>query len=438
MGQQDRHDRAVPLDGRGNSVLSTPVPTVQSTSCGARTAAASSPNPVPFALLPDVDLVLDQTYLGGSAGHSGDDPLAVLLPVGNQGGFRYAGSPSRGTVRLVVLYTSGTSRDWPDVLDETTGAFTYFGDNRQPGRELHDTPRRGNEILRAAFDNAQGGPPGRALVPPFLLFERVGGHGRAVRFRGLLAPGSPSASTDQHLSAIWRSRDGMRFQNYRALFTVLDTASVARSWLRELLGSDPGHSSGGDAPMAWRNWVAGDVYTPLLAPSTTHYRGKAAQQPSNDADRELLNILWNHFADRPTDFEACAAELFRLQSPAVQGVEVTRASRDGGRDAIGYYSIGPAADQVRLDFALEAKCYQPGNSVGVREVARLISRLKHRQFGVLVTTSYVHEQAYKEIREDGHPVVILSGFDLVQILKGAGLVRAQDLMAWLERRYARL
>jgi Restriction endonuclease len=43
-----------------------------------------------------------------------------------------------------------------------------------------------------------------------------------------------------------------------------------------------------------------------------------------------------------------------------------------------------------------------GNSVGVKELARLISRIKHREFGVLVTTSYVNEQAYREVRDDGH------------------------------------
>jgi hypothetical protein len=394
--------------------------------------------PVPFAQLRDADLVLEQTYLGGSAGHSGDDPLAILLPVGNQGGFRYAGSPSRGTVRLVVLFTSGISLDWPDILDETSGLFSYYGDNRQPGRALHDTPRSGNVILRAAFDGAQGGSSGRASVPPFLLFERVAGIGRAVRFRGLLVPGSPSAASDQHLAAIWRSREGMRFQNYRALFTVLDTAVVTRAWLQELLASDPLNTSSAEAPAAWRDWVAGDVYTPLLAPSTTHYRSRAAQEPSNEADRQLLRTLWSHFSDRPTDFEACAAELFRLQAPAVESITVTRANRDGGRDAVGYYAIGPAADRMRLDFALEAKCYQSGNCVGVREVARLISRLKHRQFGVLVTTSYVHEQAYKEIREDGHSVVILCGADLVQILKDAGLARSHHLAAWLDRKYPQL
>ncbi|CCH89536.1 conserved protein of unknown function [Modestobacter italicus] len=387
---------------------------------------------VPFADLRFADLQLDQVYRAGTAGHAGDDPLAVLLPVGNQGGFRYAGSPAQGTVRLVVLYTSGVNPDWPDVLDPTTGSFTYYGDNRQPGRDLHDTPRRGNGILRAAFDGAHGGTVGRATVPPFLLFERASTTSRAVRFRGLLAPGSPSAPPDEHLSAIWRSREGLRFQNYRALFTVLDERTVTRAWLEELLGPGPLKTTGPGSPPAWRNWVEGDVYKSLVAPPTTQHRSRSEQEPTTPGDSELLRILWSYFAERPIDFEACAAELFRLSAAsAVEVIDVTRPSRDGGRDAVGLYAIGPKADRVRLDFALEAKCYQPGNSVGVREVARLISRLKHRQFGVLVTTSHVHEQAYKEVREDGHPVVILAGVDLVNILKKADLTTPGRLTDWL-------
>jgi hypothetical protein len=47
------------------------------------------------------------------------------------------------------------------------------------------------------------------------------------------------------------------------------------------------------------------------------------------------------------------------------------------------------ADRISLDFALEAKCYAPENGVGVKELSRLISRLRHRQFGILVTTSFL-------------------------------------------------
>jgi len=73
-------------------------------------------------------------------------------------------------------------------------------------------------------------------------------------------------------------------------------------------------------------------------------------------------------------------------------------------------------------FALEAKLYDlSGSGVGVAEVARLISRLRHRQFGVLVTTSYVAKQAYQEIRADQHPVVILAGRDIVDLLRGKAI-----------------
>jgi len=323
------------------------------------------PAPVAFDQLSTSDLLVEQVYLGDTAGHVGDDPLAVLLPVGNQGGFRYAGSPSQGTVQLVVLYTSGINEDWPDVLDPATGTFTYFGDNRAPGHELHDTPRRGNQILRSVFAAAAGGSPSRARVPPFLLFERAAAKGRAVQFRGLMAPGSPLVPPDEQLVALWRNRGGQRFQNYRATFTVLDANPLKRTWLDSVLLGAPL----ANAPRAWSAWVSAGAFKALLAPPTTQHRNRTQQLPAVSGDIVLLEMLWEHFKDRPIDFERCAVELFRLAAPGVQNVDVTRPSRDGGRDAIGQYAIGPAADPIRLDFALEAKCYKPGNSVGVKDLA---------------------------------------------------------------------
>ena len=63
-----------------------------------------------FDDLPEVDLALDATYKGGSFKDVRDDPLARLLPVGNQGGFRFKKLPS-GAVGLVVLYSSGEERE---------------------------------------------------------------------------------------------------------------------------------------------------------------------------------------------------------------------------------------------------------------------------------------------------------------------------------------
>lgn len=102
--------------------------------------------------------------------------------------------------------------------------------------------------------------------------------------------------------------------------------------------------------------------------------------------------------------------------------EITRGVIDGGRDAIGRYRLGLMDDPVYAEFSLEAKCYRPALegekavTVGVEDVARLISRIRHREFGVLVTTSAIARQAYKEVREDRHPIVFLCGKDIADIL----------------------
>ena len=71
------------------------------------------------------------------------------------------------------------------------------------------------------------------------------------------------------------------------------------------------------------------------------------------------------------------------------------------------------------------------NSVGVKDLSRLISRLRHRQFGVLVTTSHVALQAYKEIKGDGHPIVIIAAQDIVNLMLKAGLGDVFELRKWL-------
>lgn len=385
---------------------------------------------VSFADLNGADLVLDRVYRGGTAGNTGDDPLSRLLPVGNQGGFRTLGSPKDDAVKLVVLYTSGAEPDWPDSLDPYNGTFTYFGDNRSPGREVHDTPKKGNLLLTRAFERAHAGSTGRALVPPFLLFDKPG-TGRDVRFRGLLAPGSDRISGEEDLVAVWRTTQGQRFQNYRARFTVLDVAAVGHAWIAQIRTGNP---LGTACPDPWRHWVETGIYTPLLAPPTITIRSREEQQPL-PADRPLLELVRQHFQGREYEFEQFAADLWRMSQPNVDRVDVTRPWRDGGRDAVGDYLLGPASDPVAVEFALEAKCYSFDNGVGVRETSRLISRLRHRQFGVLVTTSHLDRQAYREIREDAHPVVVLAGRDIVDILKSKGYDSRAALRSLLEDNY---
>jgi hypothetical protein len=384
---------------------------------------------VPFDDLPTADLVVDRVYRGGSMDGIAGDPLQRLLPVGNAGGIRAKGG--RRSPQLVALYTSLEEADWPDSLDPATGLFTYYGDNRQPGKELHDTPRGGNEILRRTFELAHGDAEQREQLAPYLLFAKAG-RGRDVVFRGLLAPGAASMTPDEDLVAIWRNRRGERFQNYRAKFTVLDVGTVTRAWIDDVLTGKPLSST---CPAPWRKWATSRSYEPLIS-TRIEYRTPSEQQPTDKDGWRILELVYSHFAERPTDFEHCAARLWQMTDAHVGSYEVTRASVDGGRDAIGEYHIGPKADPVRVTFALEAKLYAPtGGGVGVKEVSRLISRLRHRQFGVLVTTAHVGMQAYKEIRSDTHPIVIMAGGDIITLLRERGFATTADVAQWLNTEF---
>ena len=49
-------------------------------------------------------------------------------------------------------------------------------------------------------------------------------------FRGLAVPGVEGNVADD-LVTIWRSKGGERFQNYRALFTILNAGAISREWI---------------------------------------------------------------------------------------------------------------------------------------------------------------------------------------------------------------
>ena len=82
---------------------------------------------------------------------------------------------------------------------------------------------------------------------------------------------------------------------------------------------------------------------------------------------------------------------------------------------------------------MQAKCYDPfGGGLGVKDTSRLISRIKNRQFGVLVTTSYICNQAYEEVLEDNHPVVFITGKNIVDLIFERLEIRTvETLKKWL-------
>lgn len=371
------------------------------------------------------DLMIDAHYAGSRNGNSSDDPLAKLLSVSNQGGFRIRGK--RNDPQLIVLLSSMEDLDWPDEIDLSTGTFVYYGDNKKPGRKLDETNRYGNNLLELIFARHHSGE--RHLVPPILIFTKAGIY-RDVIFRGLAVPGQIGSTHNDDLVAVWHASKGQRFQNYKATFTILDLPHIPRYWLTEIIEGKPAAESE-NAPVEWLKWVKSGQYTPLIAKRSQLIRSRNEQLPSAKNDLKILSTIHEYFKSDPYAFEACAAHLVRVCLPDTVELDITRRYRDGGRDGIGKLRIGRSESSVLVDFAIEAKCYAAANSVGVREVSRLISRLRHRQFGVLVTTSWLHDQAYREIVEDGHPVMILAGKDIVDLVKQTGLKDCMAVANWL-------
>lgn len=390
---------------------------------------------IPFANLASADLIVDAIYESSADGQLSGEPISKLLPgAGNMGGFRVSGRGDRKN--WVVLFTTGEDRDWPDSLDLNTGKFIYFGDNKTPGHELHDTRAAGNKVLRHAFARLHDDTAPRVDVSPFFIFNKhqTKNGARSVQFKGLAVPGFPGLSATEDLVAVWKSTDGQRFQNYRSTFTILDAPVISRAWIADL---SAGNANTNNAPKAWLEWVAAGAYRALVSEPTTVIRSVEQQTPDTPLKTSLLECIWSHFKDAPFAFEAFAARIYQLTDSRVIIDEITRGTIDGGRDAIGRYLLGLPDDPVYAEFSLEAKCYRPPssdlspNTVGVKEVSRLISRIRHRQFGVLVTTSLIARQAYEEVREDRHPILFISGRDIAEILIANGFNTVERVEALL-------
>jgi hypothetical protein len=376
-----------------------------------------------YGELHKADLVVDAIYKGATT----QDPIAQLLEVSRQRGFRYRGTTKSFDINYVVLYSTLSNPDWPDRLDYQTGHFTYYGDNRNPGKELHDTYPKGNKILRECFNAVHLGD--RSTVPPFFVFTRVDG---GVMYRGLAVPGATSLTSSDDLVAMWKIKDEQRFQNYRAIFTILDIATIPREWINDLIKGDRFTEN---TPPVWQDWVTKGTYKPLIAERSIDYRKKDEQLPVDENGKEIIGEIIDYFEDGYA-FEKCATEIIKLMDNNIVSCDLTRPWSDGGRDAMGKYRIGIDSNSILVEFALEAKRYKLNNSVGVKGTSRLISRLRHRQFGILITTSYLGDQAYKEIIEDGHPVIIVCARDIVEILGRAHINDRTTVRSWLEANFS--
>lgn len=402
---------------------------------------------VQFDDLENSDLFIDCIYKGGPAPNISAEPFHKLIPgCENSGGFRKKlREDGSGKYAYVVLYTSMEELEWPDFLDEETGIFRYYGDNREPGRELTDTKKKGNKILETVFALLNEGV-NLEDMPPFFLFKKTG-VGRDIQFLGLAAPGNPKISPDRDLVAFWRTVKDKRFQNYEAYFTVLDTGEmpIYRKWIESLIKDHENNLN--YAPDVWKRFIkqGRNGIQPLAAPRINKVPSRQEQLPAGSDTEGLLclDAIRNHYKDFKQGFEVCATNIVSKMDSNFVEFSLTRPWRDGGRDALGFYSIstgGKINAPLKIDCALEAKCYAPTNSVGVKEMSRLISRIRYRQFGVMITTSYVDKQAYQEVVDDGHPILIVTATDIAGVLR-KNAINSSNVDEWLrsiDRRDKRL
>ena len=351
--------------------------------------------------------------------------------INNTSGFRAKSKADQSTdienCAFCLLVTTFGEAEWPDSLDYESGVFTYFGDKRTEG-DLHKTTVGGNRLLRNIFNKLHVGQ--RELIPPILVFENYKGvDGSYMRFLGLVAPGAQGVSSFDDLVAVWRIKDRNRFQNYRSLFTVLKENLVSKVWLEDLVnGINPSDSI--YCPLSWKRWVETGIYDPLTCERKREPRSKENQAPQNNNESNVLKNVMEGFSDR--EFEFAAVSIVELMDPQFKDFIVTQRSRDGGRDAIGTYQVGHADHQIQLTAIVEAKLWKENSDIGVKPMSRLISRIKHRDIGVFITTSCFNKQVQKELIDDNHPVILISGGDIARVLIANELDLPEKFFAWSE------
>jgi hypothetical protein len=356
--------------------------------------------------------------------------------VNNVAGFRpksrAGGSTDIRECAFCLLVTNFGEEEWPDRLDRETGLFTYYGDNKKPGRALEGTPVGGNKLLEQAFRRAHNGR--RHTVQPFLAFESFRAEaGMHMRFLGLAAPGAPGTSALEDLVAVWRFRSTERFQNYRSLFTILREEVVQRTWLEDLV-SGVAATDSAHCPPAWRDWAINGHYRPLSCEKQVVPRSRRDQLPHTPAESSVLERLLDGLDAR--QFEYAARDIVQLMDNRFTDLRVTRAVRDGGRDVVARYRVGHDLHQVHLEAVVEAKRWAPDSAVGVKPMMRLLSRLKHRDIGVFVTTSFFDQQVQQELIDDRHPVLLITGGDVARLLIACELGDTESggaLDRWMQR-----
>lgn len=56
----------------------------------------------------------------------------------------------------------------------------------------------------------------------------------------------------EDLIAIWKTKNNQRFQNYKAIFTLLPVQTITRRWIDDIA---TGNKLSQNSPEEWREWI---------------------------------------------------------------------------------------------------------------------------------------------------------------------------------------
>lgn len=330
--------------------------------------------------------------------------------IGNSGGIRSAKFLHLTTELpcYIVLITRDISHrwynPWEDIVDYSTGTIFYWGDAKHdPNKSYRDY--RGNRHLQRVFDCVLENR--LAETPPILHFSKVASG--LVKFNGLCVL--------KNLELTWFQDKGNPVKNYRAELTILDIEKVQLEWLHDRVECSDWSSLHDKSPDVWKDYLRGN--TRKLDVWSKSILDKKEQVPPKGSQAALLLNRLHKL--NPTEFEAVVVELFRNLPHVNHKIARTRPTADGGFDFYGQFSI-PFPLKYEIEFLGEAKKFASDIAVQPKHVSRLVARLNRGQFGIFVTTSYYTKQTQREVLEDGYPVRLFSGNDLVNILQELRLV----------------
>lgn len=258
------------------------------------------------------NLIQGAVYEGGSNKNPmKDDPLSKIFiiegcqkGIGNQGGFRKTskekdGKKVNGTIAFVVMVDSGKQAEWPNKMDEETGIFTYYGDNRTAGNDIFKTKNLGNKFLYEIFSKSYSGPDERATIPPIFIFKATG-NGCDKRFIGLAVPGVRGKGMEEALERRLFKVDEGEFENYVANFTVLNVEGgvIKREWLKDL--KDINSKVSYEAPKEWNDFILNGLNNIIYNQSyeEIEVREEACESYNNEVERKIkVRVTQGKFRD---------------------------------------------------------------------------------------------------------------------------------------------